>query len=103
MTKRRVFTPEFKTNVVLAVLSGQRNLTDLAREHQLKPQQISEWKAEFLTKAVLVFQRGTDREADQAHIAELERLVGHLTLELEAAKKAWRLLNSAPPKNGPSL
>lgn len=102
MSKKRSFTPEFKTDVVLAVLSGQRSAMDLAREHQLKPQQISEWKTEFVANAALVFRRDHTNDATQARLAELERLVGRLTLELEAAKKASQLLTVPMPRNGRS-
>ena len=102
MSKRRLFTPELKSEVVLAVLSGQRSAMDLAREHQLKPQQISEWKTEFVTHAALIFRRDSEADATQARLAELERLVGRLTLELEAAKKASLLLNAPATRNGRS-
>ncbi len=102
MGKRRSFTPEFKTELVLAVLSGQCSAMDLAREHQLKPQQISEWKTEFLANAALVFQRDAAAEGSPVRIAELEQLVGRLTLELEAAKKVSKLLAAPRSKNGRS-
>ncbi len=100
MRKRRTFTPEFKTQVVLDVLSGQRLPAEVCREYQLSPQQVSEWKAEFLANAPLIFQRGTDADTAPVRIAELERLVGRLTLELDAAKKLSPLLSASPPKNG---
>jgi transposase len=99
---KRVFTPEFKSDIVLAVLSGQRSAMDLAREHQLKPQQISDWKAEFVANAPLIFRRDSASDATQARLAELERLVGRLTLELEAAKKASLLLTAPARRNGRS-
>ncbi len=103
MRKRRTFTPEFKTEIVLDVLSGQRLSADVCREYQLSPQQVSEWKNEFLANAALVFQRGTDADTAQLRISELERLVGRLTMELDAAKKWSRLLSASQPKNGKPL
>ncbi len=100
MGKRRTFTPEFKTQVVLDVLTGQRLSADICREYQLSPQQVSEWKGEFLANAPLVFQRDTDADSAQMRIGELERLVGRLTLELDAAKNLSQLLPASPPKNG---
>jgi transposase len=100
VSKRRSFTPEFKAEIVLSVLSGQRSAMDLVREHQLKPQQISEWKAEFVANVALVFRRDSETDATLARLVELERLVGQLTPELEAAKKASRLLNAPARRNG---
>lgn len=100
MSKRRTFTPEFKAECVIQVLTGQVTPAELCRAHQLSPQQLSEWKAEFLTNAALIFRRGTDADAAHVRIAELEQLVGRLTLELAAAKKVWRYSTSAARRNG---
>ena len=100
MGKHRKFTPEFKSEVVLSVISGEHTAAELCHEHQLKPQLISEWKSEFLTNAPLLFQHDGQSDVTQARIAELERLVGRLTLELEAAKKASRLLTALSSKDG---
>jgi len=42
-----------------------------------------------------VFQNETATDPQQARIAELERLAGRLSLDLEIAKKASQLLGSA--------
>jgi transposase-like protein len=96
MTKKhRTFSPEFKAQAVLAVLSGSKTAAELCREHQIKPDLFSKWKAAFLDNAARVFERETAVDPQQARIAELERMVGRLTLELEVAKKASMLLR--PP------
>lgn len=100
MSKRRTFTPEFKAERVLEALTDQFSQAELCRAHQLSPQQLSEWKAEFLANAPLIFRRGTDADAAQVRIAELEQLVGRLTLELEAAKKVSRCSISLSRRNG---
>ena len=93
MGQRRRFTPEFKARVVLELISGARSQAEVCRQHNLKPQVVSRWKVEFLNKAAGVFQSEEQRSTEQARIAELERMVGRLTLELEVAKKASALLN----------
>ncbi len=98
MAKYRTFTPEFKAQVVLELLTGAKTGAELCREHHLKDSVLYRWKQEFLNDAAKVFQRDAQHEAD-ARIAELERLVGRLTLQLEIAKKASGLLPSAPPRN----
>jgi transposase len=94
MSKHRKFTPEFKAQVVLEVISGAKSAAEICRQHNLKPQVISEWKSTFLENTPQVFQNGKSNSSDQARIAELERLVGRLTLELEVAKKASSILNA---------
>src|SRR3989337_3090128 len=88
MNKHQKFTPEFKAQVVLEVISGAKSAAEICRQHDLKPQVISEWKAVFLENAAQVFQNGKSDGQEQDRIAELERLVGRLTLELEVATKA---------------
>jgi transposase len=102
MNKRRTFSPEFKADRVLEVISGQRTPAEICREHLLSPQQLSEWKSDFVQNAARLFQRDTQADAAQVRIAELEQLVGRLTLELEAAKKISRLLNRTSASNGRS-
>jgi transposase-like protein len=41
--RRRSFTPQFKAQVVLEVLSGQRSGSEVARQHKPKPELISRW------------------------------------------------------------
>ena len=44
LRRRRSFTPQFKAQVLLEVLSGQRSASESARQHKLKPGLISRWK-----------------------------------------------------------
>lgn len=102
MGKHRIFTPEFKAQVVLEVLSGTQTAAELCREHQLKAPLLSHWKAQLVEQAPIVFQQDEQHSQAHARIAELERLVGRLTLELEVAKKASKLLSPPSPRNGRS-
>jgi len=99
MAQHRSFTPEFKVQVILEVISGAKSAAEACRQHNLKPQLLSEWKAHFLSHAAQVFQSDEQRSQEQARIAELERLVGRLTLELEVAKKASSILRSSLSKS----
>jgi len=92
MSKHRTFTPEFKAQVVLEVISNTRSAAEVCRAHSLKPQLLSRWKAEFIANAWKVFQNDEQRSEEQARIAELERLVGRQALELEVLKKASSVL-----------
>jgi transposase-like protein len=100
MTKRRTFSPEFKSEVVLQLLSGEKSMAELCRAHQLTSQVIGTWKQQFLAAAPPAFEKGGETSVEQERIAELERMIGRLTMELEIAKKASRLLNGTREKNG---
>ncbi len=100
MVKRRVFTPDFKAQVVLEELTGVKDREQLCREHQLSSQVLRRWQEEFVARAPEIFSTTPSRGEEQARIAELERLVGRLTLELEVAKKASHILTSRSPASG---
>jgi transposase-like protein len=100
MTQRRIFTAKFKTQIVLDFVSGAHSAAELCRQHQLTPQLLSRWKTEFLERASMVFEQDQQQSAEQERVAELERLVGRLTMELDIAKKASVLLSSPFSRNG---
>lgn len=100
MAKRRAFEPHFKVQVVLEALTGVKNDAEVCREHRLRSQTLSRWKVEFLERAPMVFETKQSRSKEQEQIAELERTVGRLTMELEAAKKASNILTSLSTRNG---
>jgi transposase-like protein len=94
MSKRRVFTPEFKAQVVLEELSGIKDRAEICREYRLRPQVFARWREEFLERAPEIFATGRSRGDEQERIADLERMVGRLTMELEVAKKVSNILTS---------
>lgn len=100
MRKRRQFTPEFKAQVVLDVLTGRTTPAEACRQHRLSPNLLATWKAAFLERAPAVFQADDRRDEDQARIAELERLLGRMAVEAEILKKASTLLAGAPTSGG---
>lgn len=100
MAKYRTFTPEFKAQVVLEVLTGAKSMTEICREHKLKDSLFCRWKDEFLQNASKAFDHADQSRQHQVRIAELEQLVGRLTLQLEISKKASSLLTARKPTNG---
>jgi transposase len=91
MPMRRKFPPEFKVKVALELLRGEKSAAEASRAYGVKAEVLARWKTEFLERAPQVFAAPEAHDQHLARIAELERLVGRLTLELEVAKKspAW--------------
>ena len=102
MRKRRTFKPEFKARDVLEELTGVKTAGQICREHQLSPQVFARWKAEFVERAPEIFATERNRGDEQERLTELERMVGRLTMELDAAKKASDILTSLSNRNGRS-
>lgn len=99
-SKRRMFTAEFKAQVVLEELTGVKDKAEICREYRLHPQVFSRWREEFLERSSEIFATQSSRGDEQERIAELERIVGRLTVELEAAKKVSNVLTSLSARNG---
>ena len=100
MRTRRKFTGEFKSRVVLEVLSGEKTTAEACRKYELTGQMVNDWKTQFLAAAPQVFEKDTLNGGEQERIAELEQMVGKLTMQLEIAKKASRLLDGTSSRNG---
>lgn len=92
--KRRTFTPDFKFQVVLELLTGEKRAAQLCREHQVSETSLSRWRQRLLEQGARVFESDDKVSAEQERVAELERMVGCLTMELAAAKKAFNWLDS---------
>ena len=100
MSKRRTFTPEFKARVVLEELTGVKDKAEICREYRLRPQVLSRWREELVERAPEIFATAPSRGDEQDRIAELERMVGRLTMDLETAKKASSILTSLSSRKG---
>lgn len=103
MTKTRTYKPQLKAQVVLQVLTGAKSAAQICRDLQIHETLLSRWKQQFLTHATLIFERESAAQEKDAQIADLERMVGRLTLELEVAKKVSAFATSPSSKNGRSL
>lgn len=87
---RRRFSAAFKTKVVLETIKERKTMAELASEFDLHPNQISQWKREFLDNAESAF--GDHSVTDQLKTAEHEKdelykQVGRLQMENEWLKK----------------
>jgi len=106
MAKRRTFTPNFKLDAVLDMVRGEKTVAQICRERDITESLLYKWRDAFFERAPNLFadQRssgnGSDPQAER--IAELERMVGRLTMEIEVLKKARSLLVSTPKPNGRS-
>ena len=97
--KRRIFSAEFKAKVVLELITGRKGLAEASREYNIKDTVLSRWKQGFMAKATQVFEQPQDVQEKEARIAELERMVGKLTMQIELQKKVLSLGNTTSHNN----
>src|SRR5262245_56380096 len=101
MTHHRKFTAELKAQVVLELLSGAKSSAELCREHQIAYSVLADWKTIFLTHAASAFDSPESRGSQYSSlVAELERLLGRLTLENDILKKATNILHTRSKSHG---
>ena len=87
-TKRK-FTADFKLKVVLEVLKEKDTLAVISRRHELHPNQISDWKKQFMDTAPRLFEpthKATSASAEP-DVALLYEQIGRLQMELTFFKK----------------
>lgn len=96
MTKktRRSWSPEQKAKIVLELLKETNTLNEVAKENEIHPKMLSDWKAEFLANAELAFDKGRGLRELKHELKErrkkedeLHRQIGQLTAEVNWAKK----------------
>ena len=100
MGKHRSYDSEFKARVVLESIQGHKTAAQICRENGIAADLLSRWRQQFIERAPELFLTQRARSAEVERIAELERLVGQLTLELTAAKKLSNLLVFRSPNGG---
>ncbi len=98
MTERRKFSAEFKVRVVLELISGKKGLMEASREYGIKDTVLSRWKQEFIQRAAQVFEQ-PKADGQGKEVAELERMIGRLTIQLDMAKKVLGYSGFPPKEN----
>ena len=85
----RTYTPEFKVRAVMELISGKKSLSEASREYGIKDTVIARWRQEFTERAAQIFEQPGSKDIQAERIAELERTLGRVTLQLEMAKKVF--------------
>ncbi|MCQ2960309.1 MAG: transposase [Bacteroidales bacterium] len=80
MKSKRKFSSEFKAKVAIEALKEQSTLSELAIKYQLTPNQISQWKKEFLEKAPQVFAMKTPEKSHEDEVNALYKKIGELQI-----------------------
>lgn len=105
--KKRVFSREFKLEVVRQLISGQKRLAQLCREHSLCETLLRRWREQYERDGEHAW---LDREVidpslrdAETRIAQLEAALGRATLENDFLRHALKTAlkgGSTPLRNG---
>jgi transposase len=86
--KQGKYSAQFKAKVGLEIIRGETSPADACRSYKLHNSVLTRWKRECLDRADQAFETGEQTNQEAGRIAELEQMVGRLTMPLEIAKKA---------------
>ena len=80
---RRKDAPEQKARLVLEILSGRRTVAEIARSEQIKDSVLYGWRNDGVEKLPLRFEMKAPDQKQNEHEAELEHIIGQLTIEIQ--------------------
>ena len=91
--QRRNFSAKFKSDLVIELLKGEKDLNTLATENNIQPNLLRNWKKEFLNNASAVFDDKREENLkeklaeERKEKAEYAKKVGQLTMQVDWLKK----------------
>ncbi len=91
--KRKRYIGAFKARVGLEAILGVKTVAQIAREHQVHPVQVSQWKTVIRERLPELFETGEKGIGNpEAIIAQLHEKIGELTVDLDWLKKKSKQL-----------
>jgi transposase-like protein len=91
--KRKQYSGAFKAKVGLEALMGIKTTAQIAREHEVHPLLVGQWKLIIRERLPQVFERGGSAPDDSERvIAQLHQKIGQLTVDLDWLKKKSKQL-----------
>ena len=87
---RRKFTAKFKAKVAIEALKERDSLAVLAQKYELIPQQITNWKREFLEGSETIFEGKVKVKKTESQEKEdgLLKIIGQQKVEIDFLKRA---------------
>lgn len=99
---RRIFSVEFKRQVVAQIQSGEKTLAELSREMEIQPAVLRNWIRLVERGGTAAVAAGEDvvpasrvRELEQ-QIKQLQRLIGKQAMTIEILEAARDLVKKSP-------
>ena len=104
--KRRTFSAEFKTKIVLELLSDEMTVAQVASKYEITAKSLADWKKQFLTNASLAFDITGATQAYKDEIEELKeendalaKKLGRTTIERDWAVGKLKSLDLSNKKD----
>lgn len=93
--KRRRHDPEFKARVAIEALKNIKTAAQIAKQYDIHPAQVSDWKKQMLDGATDLFGAGKKNSNEEELEAEKDKLhakIGQLAVEVDFLRKKSKQL-----------
>jgi transposase len=90
--KRKRHDAVFKAQVGLEAIKGLKTVSQIAKEYEVHPVQVSQWKTQVLDRLPEVFGAGAVNQVDEGVVGKLHEKIGQLTVENDFLKKKCKQL-----------
>jgi transposase len=90
--KRKHHNGAFKAKVGFEALMGLKTVAQLAREYNVHPTQVTQWRATIRSRLPELFESPPGTEDQGELIAQLHQKIGQLTVDLDWLKKKSKQL-----------
>lgn len=104
--KRKTYSAEFKTKVVLELLAADQTVAQIASKYEITAKSLTDWKKQFLSNASLAFDVGGATQAYKDEIATLKdendalaKKLGKTTIERDWAVGKLKSLDLSNKKD----
>src|SRR5699024_6785231 len=103
--KRKSYTPQFKSQIVLEILKERKSMSQIASENETHVNELPKWKTQFLQEMPQVFEK-QNKDLEKMKVdyeKQLESLyseVGKLTTQLSWLKKKSGIYNDETGTHG---
>lgn len=98
---RKKFDKAFKAKVALAAIKENKTIQELAKEYDIHPNQISQWKKQLSDGAADLFERPNKKDPEIKKAEEkkdmLLKTVGEMKIENDFLKKKYRQVYGKEP------
>ena len=91
--QRRNYSAKFKSDLVIELLKGEKDINTLVVENNIQPNLLRNWKKEFLDNASVVFDDKREENLkeklaeERKEKSEYAKKVGQLTIQVDWFKK----------------
>ena len=93
--KRKRHEPEFKARVALEALKGEKTIQQIAKEYEIHPVQVSDWKKAMMERMPEIFSSGRKNSPEEQYErekAQLHAKIGQQAVEIDFLTKKSKQL-----------